>query len=143
MSALRKTSSFFATYCDLLLGNFLSPAAFPMVQVKRNGPKFYGNISKLPKIVNIWVPAPSEVSLSRICSPKIAVLKAIFWEKMVSHGQTIHFGPHSVIHNRKAVHLTYLKHWWEVNFRPPLSVRIFGTHPDRFATLIRFLVLRI
>ena len=38
------------------------------------------------------------------------------WEKMVSDGQTVHFLPHSVIHNRKAVHLTVLKLWWKVIF---------------------------
>ena len=44
---------------------------------------------------------------------------------MVSDGQTVHFWPHSVIHNRKAVHLTSLKLWWEVNFRPPLKRQNF------------------
>ena len=44
---------------------------------------------------------------------------------MVSDGQTVHFWPHSVIHNRKAVHLTYLKLWWKVNFRPPLKRQNF------------------
>ena len=44
---------------------------------------------------------------------------------MVSDGQTVHFWPHSVIHNRKAVHLTSLNLWWEVNFRPPLKRQNF------------------
>ena len=44
---------------------------------------------------------------------------------MVSDGQTVHFWPHSVIHNRKAVHLTSLKLLWEVNFRPPLMRQNF------------------
>ena len=39
---------------------------------------------------------------------------------MVSDGQTVHFWPHSVVHNRKAVHLTYLKLFW-----PPLKRQNF------------------
>ena len=64
---------------------------------------------------------------------------------MVSHDQTGYFWPHydSVIHNRKAVHLTNRKLWWEVNFLHPLKRHIFMTHPNRFAALIRFLVTRI
>ena len=44
---------------------------------------------------------------------------------MVSDGQTVHFWPHSVIHNRKAVHLTSLKLGWKVNFWPPLKRQNF------------------
>ena len=44
---------------------------------------------------------------------------------MVSDGQTVHFWPHSVIHNRKAVHLTSLKLGWKVIFWPPLKRQNF------------------
>ena len=44
---------------------------------------------------------------------------------MVSDGQTVHFWPHSVIHNQKAVHLTSLKLWWKVIFWPPLKRQNF------------------
>ena len=74
-------------------------------------------------MVRYWPLLPSVVSWSRIVSAKIAVLG--HWEKMVSDGQTVHFWPHSVIHNRKAVHLTCLKLGWKVNFWPPLKRQNF------------------
>ena len=40
---------------ELQFRNLLSPADFPMVQVKRNGPKFYGNISKVLRMFIIGV----------------------------------------------------------------------------------------
>ena len=57
--------------------------------------------------MRIWGPVPTETT-HRFENP--------------SGGQTVHFWPHSVIHNRKAVHL---KPWWEVNFRPPLKRQNF------------------
>ena len=44
---------------------------------------------------------------------------------MVSDSQTVQFWPHSVIHNRKAVHLTVRKLWWKVIFGPPLKRQNF------------------
>ena len=66
---------------------------------------------------------------------------------MVSDGQTVHFWPHSVIHNQKAVHLTSLKLWWEVNFRPPLQRQNFrdayglNCYPHPISCHILFLLL--
>ena len=48
-----------------------------------------------------------------------------FWEKMLSHGQTVHFWPHSVIHIRKAVHLRIPKIRFEVHFRHPMTRQNF------------------
>ena len=46
---------------------------------------------------------------------------AMFWEKMLSHGQTVHFRPH-----RKAKHLRIPKFRLKVNFRHPMKRQIFG-----------------
>ena len=51
-----------------------------MAHLKRYGPKLNGNIEKVEKFVKIGVPAPSEVSLSRIVSPQKAVFRAFFLE---------------------------------------------------------------
>jgi hypothetical protein len=42
-----------------------------------------------------------------------------------SHGQTVDFRPHSVIHIRKAEHLTIPKIRFKVNFRHPMKRQIF------------------
>ena len=46
--------------------------------------------------------------------------------------------PHSVIHNRKAVHLTIMKLWWKVNFWPPLKRQNFcdASGPNCYPHLI-------
>ena len=61
-----------------------------MAHLKRYGPKLNGNIEKVEKIVKIGVPAPSEVSLSRIVSPQKAVFRAFFFRKSFF---LTHFGP--------------------------------------------------
>ena len=45
---------------------------------------------------------------------------------MLSHGQTVHFRPHSVIHNQKAEHQSIPKIRLKVNFRHPMKRQIFG-----------------
>ena len=45
---------------------------------------------------------------------------------MLSHGQTVHFRPHSVIHIRKAVNLRIQEIRLKVNFRHPVKRQIFG-----------------
>ena len=62
---------------------------------------------------------------------------------MVSDSQTVQFWPHSVIHNRKAVHLTVRKLWWKVIFGPPLKRQNFrdasglSCYPHLISCLIR------
>ncbi len=50
----------------------------------------------------------------------------IFWEKMLSHGQTVHFWPHSVTHIQKAEHLRIPKIRFEVHFRHAMTRQNFG-----------------
>ena len=51
-----------------------------MAHLKRYGPQLNDNIEKVAIFFKIGVPAPSEVSLSRIVSPKKAVFRAFFLE---------------------------------------------------------------
>ena len=44
----------------------------------------------------------------------------------ISHGQTVHFGPHSVRHIRKAEHLRIKNKWLKFDFRHPMERQIFG-----------------
>ena len=54
-----------------------------------------------------------------------AVLRHFLREK-ISHGQTVHFGPHSVRHIRKAEHLRIKNKWLKFDFRHPMERQIFG-----------------
>ena len=45
---------------------------------------------------------------------------------MLSHGQTVHFKPHSVLHLWKAEHLRIPKFRCKGNFRHPMKRQIFG-----------------
>ena len=45
---------------------------------------------------------------------------------MLSHGQTVHFRPHSVIHHQKAEHHSIPKFRLKVNFRHPMKRQNFG-----------------
>ena len=51
-----------------------------MAHLKRYGPQLNDNIEKMEIFFKNGVPAPSEVSLSRIVSPKKAVFMAFFLE---------------------------------------------------------------
>ena len=49
-----------------------------------------------------------------------------FWEKMLSHGQTVHFWPHSVTHIQKAEHLRIPKIRLKFDFRHHVTCQICG-----------------
>ena len=55
--------------------------ALPIAHFEDNVPYFSKHMLKLAIPLKIWVPAPSEVSLCRICSPKIAVFRPFFGRK--------------------------------------------------------------
>ena len=58
----------------------------------------------------------------------------IFWEKMLSHGQTVHFWPHSVTHIQKAEHLRIPKIRLKFDFRHPVERQIFGDGVGQICT---------
>ena len=57
-----------------------------------------------------------------------------FWEKMLSHGQTVHFWPHSVTHIQKAEHLRIPKIRLKFHFRHPVERQIFGDGVGQICT---------
>ena len=69
---------------------------------------------------------PLQSRVIMICVTPKSCFFGIFWEKKDSHGQTVHFGPHSVRHIRKAVHLRIPKIRLKFHFRHPMERQIFG-----------------
>ena len=57
---------------------------------------------------------------------------------MLSHGQTVHFRPHSIMHIRKAEHLRNTKIRLKVDFRDPMKRQNFGDTPVQ--TCIPYLI---
>ena len=49
-----------------------------------------------------------------------------FWEKILSHGQTVHFRPHSVIYHLKAMHHSFKMSYLEPILVHPVRRQIFG-----------------
>ena len=99
--------------------------ALPIAHIEDNVPHFSKHMLKLAISSKILVPAPSEVSLSKIVSPKIAVFRPFFGRKWSLTAKPSTFDPKVFFHNRKAVHLTNQKLWWEVNFRRPMKCQNF------------------
>ena len=62
---------------------------------------------------------------------------------MLSHGQTVHFKPHSVLHLRKAEHLRIPKFKLKVNFRHPMKRHIFGDTSGQTFYMTRDCVLYV
>ena len=62
---------------------------------------------------------------------------------MLSHGQTVHFRPHSVIHNQKAEHQSIPKIRLKVNFRDPMKRQIFGDTSGQDPNLHLALCLKV
>ena len=69
---------------------------------------------------------PLQSQVIPICVTQNSCFFGIFWEKMLSHGQTVHFWPHSVIHIRKAEHLTIQKIRLKFDFRHHVKRQICG-----------------
>ena len=49
-----------------------------------------------------------------------------FWEKILSHGQTVHFRPHSVIYHLKAMHHSFKMSYLEPILVHPVRRQNFG-----------------
>ena len=79
-------------------------------------------------------PLRSQV-IRKSCRPKRCFF-GNFWEKMLSHGQTVHFWPHSVIIFGKLCIWGFWKSGSKSIFDIPWSVRISGTLWHRSVTLI-------
>ena len=66
----------------------------------------------------------------------------IFWEKMLSHGQTVHFRPHSVIHHLKAMHHRIKMSYLEPILVHPVRRQIFGDTSGQTFYMTRDCVVR-
>ena len=96
---------------------------------------------KLAIPLKIWVPAPSEVSLCRICSPKIAVFRPFFGRKWSLTAKPSTFDPIVLYIIGKLCIWRVWNSGGKSIFDHRWSARIFVTHTDWIATLIRFLVI--
>ena len=57
---------------------------FHMAHLNRYGPSLNDNIKNVAFLIFFGLPTPSEVSLSRIVSPKKAVFRGFYWEAVIS-----------------------------------------------------------
>ena len=96
----------------------------PMAHLKAYVPNFPKHPWKRSQSLKLRELCPSKVRWSWFVSLKKAVFYGIFWEKKISHGQTVHFGPHRIRHILKAEHLTRRNEWVKFSFRHPME--IFG-----------------
>ena len=115
--------------------------ALPIAHFEDNVPHFLKHMLKLAIPLKIWVPAPSEVSLCRICSPKIAVFRPFFGRKWSLTAKPSTFDPIVLYIIGKLCIWQVWNSGGKSIFNHHWSARIFVTHPDWIATLIRFLVL--
>ena len=67
--------------------------ALPIAHFEEKVPNFSKHMLKLAIASKIWVPAPSEVSLSKIVSPKIAVFRPFFGRKWSLTAKPSNFDP--------------------------------------------------
>ena len=86
----------------------LMPDDFHMAHLNRYGPSLNDNIKNVAFLIFFGLPTPSEVSLSRIVSPKKAVFRAFFFRKSCFWPISSQWRPPSVIHGWKAVGLLFL-----------------------------------
>ena len=114
----------------------------PMAHLKAYVPNFPKHPWKRSQSLKLRELCPSKVGWSWFVSLQKAVFFSIFWEKKDSHGQTVHFGPHSVRHIRKAEHLRIKNKWLKFDFRHPMERQIFGDEAGLDPALILAMCLR-
>ena len=89
-------------------------------------PKFSETHAGKVSIFKIVGARPLRSQVIPICVTQNSCFFGNFWEKMLSHGQTVHFWPHSVIHIRKAEHLRIKKIRLKFDFRHHMKRQICG-----------------
>ena len=105
-------------------------------------PKFSETPVKKVSIFKIEGVMPLQSRVIMICVTPKSCFFGNFWEKKDSHGQTVHFGPHSVRHILKAEHLTRRNEWVKFSFRHPMQRQIFGDEVGLDPTLILAMCLK-
>ena len=97
-------------------------------------PKFSEKHAGKVSIFKIVGARPLRSQVIPICVTQNSCFFGIFWEKMLSHGQTVHFWPHSVTHIQKAEHLRIPKIRLKFHFRHPVERQIFGDGVGQICT---------
>ena len=97
-----------------------------LVHLKAYVLNFFKTPVKKVKIFKIVGASPLQSQVIRKSCRQNRWFSGTFWEKMLSHGQTVHFRPHSVIHHQKAEHHSIPKFRLKVNFRHPMKRQNFG-----------------
>ena len=115
--------------------------ALPIAHFEDNVPNFSKHMLKLAIPLKIWVPALSEVSRSRIVNPKIAVFRPFFGRKWSLTAKPSTFDPIVLYIIGKLCIWRVWNSGGKSIFDHRWSARIFVTHTDWIATLIRFLVI--
>ena len=103
----------------------------PMAHMKAYVPNFPKHMRERSQSRKLWVLDLSDVGWSRIVGP---CFFDIFLEKMLFHGQTVHFWPHSTTHIQKAEHLRIPKIRLKFDFRHPVERQIFGDGVGQICT---------
>ena len=108
---------------------------FHMAHLNRYGPSLNDNIKNVAFLIFFGLPTPSEVSLSRIVSPKKAVFRAFFLENHV-------FDPFRPNEDPQVLYMAgklwISSFWWYKGkniFLHPAERAIFYDGPDRYFPL--------
>ena len=105
-------------------------------------PKFSKTHVKKVSISKIVGARPLRSQLIQNREPQKRCFFGIFWEKMLSHGQTVHFLPIVLYIFRKLCIWGFRKSGWNSIFDILWSVRFLVTGWDRYVPISRDLVIR-
>ena len=107
----------------------------PMSHLKAYLPNFPNYMRKRSQSLKYWVLDLSKVRWSENLAAQKRCFFGIFWEEVLSHGQTVYFWPHCVLHIRKAEHLRINKIRLKFDFRHHVKRQICGTSLQLFFPL--------
>ena len=115
--------------------------ALPIAHFETYVPLFLKHLWKLAISLKLWVPAHFEVGWSRTVAAQIAVFRPFFGRKWSLTAKPSTFDPIVLYIIGKLCIWRVWNSGGKSIFDHRWSARIFGTHTDWIATLIRFLVL--
>ena len=125
----------------ILIRPILNFDALPIAHFETYVPLFLKHLWKLAISLKLWVPAHFEVGWSRTVAAQIAVFRPFFGRKWSLTAKPSTFDPIVLYIIGKLCIWRVWNSGGKSIFDHRWSARIFVTHPDWIATLIRFLVL--
>ena len=125
----------------ILIRPILNFDALPIAHFETYVPLFLKHLWKLAISLKLWVPAHFEVGWSRTVAAQIAVFRPFFGRKWSLTAKPSTFDPIVLYIIGKLCIWRVWNSGGKSIFDHRWSARIFGTHTDWIATLIRFLVL--